>query len=169
MPAQINPRNITIIAMLAAMEVVLSRFLSINAWDLKIGFNFIPIVVAAMMFGPVCAGLVAALGDLIGALLFPIGAYFPGFTATAFITGVVFGLFLYKKQSYLRALIAVLINQLILGLLVNSYWISVLYGSPYLPLLYTRLIQCAILIPVQFIGTVMIWRFVLGQLKKVMV
>ena len=165
---KINLKHITYIAVLTAMEVVLSRFLSINAWNLKIGFNFVPIVLAAMLMGPVQAGLVAALGDFAGALLFPIGAYFPGFTATAFITGVVFGLFLYKRQSYIRTLAAVLINQLILGLLVNSLWISILYGSPYFPLLYTRLIQCAILIPVQFIVITVIQQAVLGRLKRVM-
>ncbi|MBR4719159.1 MAG: folate family ECF transporter S component [Lachnospiraceae bacterium] len=165
--AEFKPRYITFIAMFTAMEVVLSRFLSVNAWNLKIGFNFVPIALAAMLMGPLWAGLVAALGDFVGAILFPIGAYFPGFTATAFLTGVVLGLFLYKKQSFVRILLAVLINQLILGLLINSLWISILYGSPYMPLLYTRLIQCSILIPVQFAGIVLIWKIVLPQIKKV--
>ena len=90
-----------------------------------------------------------ALADLLGALLFPIGAYFPGFTLTAFLTGLVFGLFLYGKQSFPRVLGAVLLNQLLLSLLLNTFWISVLYGSPFGPLLVTRLLQCAVLSAVQ--------------------
>ncbi len=164
---KIKPKHITYIAMFTAMEVVLSRFLSFNAWNLKIGFNFVPIVLAAMLMGPVPAGFTAALGDFVGAILFPIGAYFPGFTFTAFLTGIVFGIFLYEKQSHIRTLTAVLINQLILSLLLNSLWISILYGSPYLPLLSTRLIQCAILIPVQFIVITVIQQAVLLQIKKV--
>ena len=34
-------------AVLIALNVVLSRFLSINAWNLKIGFTFVSIFVAA--------------------------------------------------------------------------------------------------------------------------
>lgn len=144
-------KELTLIAALTAIEIVLSRFLSINAWNIKIGFSFVPIAVAAIILGPVEAGIVAALGDFVGAILFPIGAYFPGFTFTAFLTGLCFGLFLSKKRSSLRILLAVAINQLVLSLLLNSLWISVLYGSPYLPLLGTRLIQCAVLFPLQFV------------------
>ena len=140
-----------ILAMLIALEIVLSRFLSINAWNTKIGFNFVPIVVAAVIFGPVEAAIVAGLGDFLGAILFPIGAYFPGFTFTAAFTGMVFGLFLHKKSDGKNVLFSVLINQLLGSLLLNTLWISILYGSPFGPLLATRLVQVAILAPVQFL------------------
>lgn len=151
-------KELTLIAALTAIEIVLSRFLSINAWNIKIGFNFVPIAAAAVLLGPVEAGLVAAIGDFLGAILFPIGAYFPGFTLTAFLSGLCFGFFLSEKRSSLRILLAVAINQLLLSLLLNSLWISVLYGSPYLPLLGTRLIQCAVLFPVQFAVIVLFTR-----------
>ena len=148
---KIPVRTIVYLGVLTALEIVLNRFLSINAWNLKIGFSFVSVAAAAMLFGPVPAGIVAALGDFLGAVLFPIGPYFPGFTLTAFLTGVVYGLFLWKKRDWLRILGAVAVQQLILSLLLNSLWISVLYSSPYQALLATRSVQCAILIPVQFI------------------
>ena len=153
-----STRTLTLMALLIALEVVLSRFLSISAWNVKIGFSFVPLVIAAILLGPLAAGLVGAFGDFIGALLFPIGAYFPGFTLTAFLTGLVFGLFLHRKQDLGRCLAAVGINQFVLSLLVNTLWISVLYGSPYLPLLATRLIQSAVLTAVQLACIPMIAR-----------
>ncbi len=144
-----NIKTLTLMALLTAVEIVLSRFLSISAWNTKIGFAFIPVVVAAMLLGPYRAGLVAALADFLGAILFPIGAYFPGFTLTAFFMGLIYGLFLYKEQSFLRIVLAVAVHQLLLSLLLNTLWISVLYGSPYGPLLLTRLPQCGILAAVQ--------------------
>ena len=144
-----NSKTLTLMALLTAVEIVLSRFLSISAWNTKIGFAFIPVVVAAMLLGPYRAGLVAALADFLGAILFPIGAYFPGFTLTAFFMGLIYGLFLYKEQSFLRIVLAVAVHQLLLSLLLNTLWISVLYGSPYGPLLLTRLPQCGILAAVQ--------------------
>ena len=144
-------RTLTALAMLIAIEVILSRFLSISAWNIKIGFGFVPVVIAAILYGPLAGGIVGALSDFIGALLFPIGTYFPGFTLSSFLMGVVFGLFLYKKQSWLQGLAAVGINQFILGLFLNTFWISLLYGSPYVPLLATRVFQSILLSVVQLI------------------
>jgi len=147
--ANINTKRLVNLAMLTALEIVLSRFLSITAWNTKIGFAFVPVVVAAMLYGPLSAGIVAALADFVGALLFPVGAYFPGFTLTAFLMGAVYGLCLYKKQSFPRILLAVAVHQLALSLLLNTLWISLLYGSPFRALLVSRLPQCAILAAVQ--------------------
>ena len=148
-------------AVLIAAAIVLSRFLSINAWNLKIGFTFIPIFLAGYLFGPVKGALVGGVADLLGALLFPIGAYFPGFTLTCALEGATYGSLLHKKQTPARILIAVGIVQLVLGLLVNTYWISILYGSPFVPLLATRAVQCIVMIPVEFI--------VIGAMSKTLV
>ena len=147
-------RMLVLLSMLTAMEIVLSRFLSINAWNLKIGFSFVPIVIAAILYGPIGGMCVAALGDFLGAILFPIGPYFPGFTLTALLTGLVFGLFLSEKRKKAKwyavgIILSVLINQLIFSLLLNTYWISVLYGNPYFATFLSRIPQCAILMPVQ--------------------
>ena len=62
-----------------------------------------------------------------------------------------FGLFLHRKQGWLQSIAAVGINQFILSLFLNTLWISILYGSPYVPLLATRVVQCLILTPVQLV------------------
>lgn len=164
---KIDVKKIVIIGMLIALEIVLSRFLSFNAWNMRIGFSFIPIVVAAILYGWLPAAVVAAIADVIGAILFPTGTFFPGFTLTAFLTGTVFGLFLRKDQSLVRVIAAVAIVQFILGLLINTLWISILYGSPYLPLLVTRLLQCGILFVVQIVVT-MILSLVLEKVRPIL-
>lgn len=153
-----NTKTLTILGLLVAVEIVLSRFLSISAWNIKIGFSFVPIALAAILYGPLAGGLVAAVGDFLGAVLFPIGPYFPGFTFTAFLTGMVFGLFLHKKQNLRNIAGAVLVNQLIMSLLLNTLWISILYGSPFLPLLETRVFQAVLLGVVQFVVIRMVGR-----------
>ena len=165
---KINLRTIVYLGVLTALEIVLNRFLSINAWNIKIGFSFVPIAAAAILFGPIPAGIVGALGDFLGAILFPIGPYFPGFTVTAFLMGAVLGLFLQGRPTVRRTLAAVSINQLILGLFLNSLWISILYKSPYVPLLGTRIIQCAILLPVQFAVILLIGKALTTYGKRLM-
>lgn len=148
----ISIQKLAILGVLIAMEIVLSRFVSISTWNMKIGFAFIPVAAAAILLGPVEAAVCGGLADLLGATLFPIGAYFPGFTLTAALTGLEFGLLFHKEQTPLRVVCAVLINQFILGLLCNTYFISVLYGSDFRALLATRVVQSLILTVVQTAG-----------------
>ena len=152
---------LVLLAVLTAMEIVLSRFLSINTWNLKIGFSFVPVVVASMLYGPMGGACVAGLGDFLGATLFPIAPFFPGYTLTAVLTGLVFGLLLYKKQTPIRAGLAVGINQLVFSLVLNTFWIFLTNmdsskAAPYFTILTTRIPQCAILIPVQFAAILLI-------------
>ena len=156
---KLNTRMIATLGMLVAIEVVLSRFLSINMPSFKIGFAFVPCALSAVLFGfgpTVCLEIVA---DLLGATLFPSGSFFPGFTLTAALRGMSYGLLLNKKQTPLRVLLVVLFNQLVLGLGLNSLWISILYGSPYWGLVGLRLAQCLPLIPVEFVVITAIAKF----------
>lgn len=136
-----STHRLAVLAMMVAANVILSRFLSISLWNLKIGFAFIPVVIAAVLFGPVAGGVVGALGDYIGATLFPIAQYFPGFTVTAFFVGAVYGIFLHKKQDMKRILLAILVTECIGSLLLNTFWISMLFGAPFLSLLPPRAVQ----------------------------
>ncbi len=49
-------------AMLVAMEIVLNRFVSIKTPFLKIGLSFVPVVMGAMLYGPVGGAEWAAWG-----------------------------------------------------------------------------------------------------------
>ena len=109
------------------------------------------IFVAGYFHGPAFSATVAVIADIIGALLFPSGAFFPGFTLTALLTGLLFGFMLHKKQTPVRILITVLADQLILGLLINTYWIAILYGTTFGAAVMTRIVQCLIMIPVELV------------------
>ena len=165
MHTKMSVKSISIIGILVAMEIILASF-SIHTWNLKIGFSFIPVVVAAIFYGPVTAGLVGAIGDIMGYILFPIGAYFPGFTLTAFVTGMIFGFFLRKSQSVLNVVLAVLCVQIFVSQFMNTYWISFLYGSPYWALFATRIYQTAAMIAVEIISTLLIVKKVVPVLTR---
>lgn len=167
---KLNTKLVVTVGLLVAMHIVLSRFLSINAWNIKIGFAFVPVFLAAWFFGPIPAALVGGLGDFLGAILFPIGPYFPGFTLSCALTGVIFGLFLHKKQTLPRIVVAVVLNQFGVSLLLTTLWISILYGSPYHVLLLTRVLQAALLATVELTTIIVLSRSAVAlhrQLTKV--
>ena len=139
------------ISVLIATEVVLSRFLSLSTPLTKIGFGFVPIAICAILYGPIFAGIAGAVSDIVGAILFPIGPYFPGFTLSAALTGIVFGVFLFNhKINFIWLLCVVLINCLGISLLISTLWLTIITGTPWMLLLPIRIISSLIMIPVQF-------------------
>jgi len=145
-----NVKRLVLTAMLIAIEIVLTRFLSIQTPILRISFGFLPITVIAILYGPVYAGIGAAIADLIGVMLFPTGAFFPGFTLTAFLTGVTYGIFLYKRpKNLINICAAVLIVTMVLHLALDTWWVQLLTGKGYIALLPARIIKNFIMAPIQ--------------------
>lgn len=144
-------RFLVCIAMLSAMQVVLSRFLSIQTAVAKIGFGFVPVMFAGVLYGVGGGALVGALSDLVGAILFPTGSYFPGYTLTAALSGAVYGWLLRGRNriaqgsqegcrqgcclralwhGVARILLAYVITTLCVTLALNTFWIAL--GKGYL-------------------------------------
>jgi len=156
------------LALLIALEVVLSRWLSFNAMQYKIGFAFVPLAIAAVLYGPMGGITVGGISDLLGATLFPSGPFHPGFTLSAVLKGLMFGLLLRGKgiESSKRIAFAVIFNATVISLALNTLWIHQLYGTPYLILLGGRAVQELILIPVQFIVLRLLGRGKLREMLK---
>ena len=156
------------ISLLIAIEVILTRFCSIQTPIVRIGFGFLPIAIIAIMYGPLSGGIAYAVGDLLGMMLFPSGSYFPGFTLTAFLTGIVYGVFLYNKPiTWPRIVGAVLTVCLVLNLGLDTYWLSILMGKGYVALLPTRIMKAALMVPIQTLITGIIWKKVVIRFVKV--
>lgn len=144
--------KLTILALLTALQVVLGNLIQIPLLGKQFNFGYLPIIAAAAMLGPVPAAIVGGLGDFIGAHLFPAGAYFPGFTLTSAIVGVLYALPLYRKQPcWIRAAIAAVLG-MIPNLFLNSLWLSMLYTSKaYWGWVVARASSYLIEIPVQVV------------------
>lgn len=89
-------------ALLVALQVILARFLSINTTFVVVNFSFLAVALAGILFGPLWGMAVGGVSDLVGASLFPFGAFFPGFTLTAALVGLVYGAFLHTKTGDLQ-------------------------------------------------------------------
>ncbi len=158
--------QVVTMALLIALAIILTRFLSITLPIVRIGFGFIPIAVMGILYGPLWAGVGAALADILGMLIFPTGgSYFPGFTVTALLTGVVYGLIFYKKEiTWKRTVIAVLTITVFLSLGLNTLWLQMLIGKSFLVLLPPRLVQAAIMAPVKILVIQLVLKRIIPRL-----
>lgn len=147
-------KKVILAGLLLAAAVVFNRFLSIKTPIVVISFGFIPKIIIATMFGPWWSMLLFGLADLIGALLFPFGAYFVGYTASAVISGFIYGIFLHRKKkipakTYLwKLIVACLLSNLICNLLLNSVWIYVTTKKAISVILPTRIVKELVTVPI---------------------
>ena len=137
---------------LVALQIVLGNLVQVALLEKQMNLGFLPIAAAGYLFGPVSAMIVAALGDILGTLIFGTGAYFPGFTLTALIVGFLYGVMLYPRyQKWLtkafknhyadiaaRALMAAALAA-VAYIFLNSYWITFFVPKGYWVILLGRL------------------------------
>lgn len=168
-------KKIVLSAMLLAMLIILSRFISIETQFLVISFSFIPIMMSAIWLGPKYSMTISLLGDLIGAILFPFGQYFSGFTISAGISGLIYGIFLYNKkeksdkQFILMLIISSFIVLGIVNIFINSLWLHILYGKAYFIIISTRIIAQIIMLPIQVITIYTLNKFTKSYIKKYLI
>lgn len=164
---KITTEMIVIIGFMIALEIVLSKLVSINIPFLRIGFGFLPIAILAILYGPLWAGISYAIGDVIGGFLFPTGAFFPGFTVTALLTGVFYGVVLYKKTITVgRAAIASTLVCVICNLLINTFWLTFILGKGFFVLLASRAVKELVAIPVMTLLIIVIDKTVIKAIEK---
>lgn len=145
-----NARTLVTVGLLISTEIILTWFLLFQTSIVRISFGFLPIALSAIMFGSVVGGMAAAIADIFRMMIFPKGAYFPGFTFSALISGAVYGVFLHNKPiTILRTALAVLLIALLVDMGLNTLWLSMITGKAALVLLPPRLLKTLIMYPIQ--------------------
>lgn len=143
-------QTLTTVGLFLAIQMVLSSYGVIQLNDsLKISLAHLALAPTAMLFGPVAAALQGALSDILGFLLKPTGPYFPGFTISAALGGVIYGAFLFESDRRLwqivlaRAVIMVFVN-----IALNTFFLTILYGPSQAAMLPVRALKNAMQFPI---------------------
>lgn len=136
-------RSLVIIAMLLAMQVILGTLAAIPVGPtIRISFGYLALSSTGALFGPVASAINGALADIIGFLIHPTGAYFPGFTITGIVSGLIYGFGLFRREpTLIRVLIVKLLIDVICNLLLNTLWLNMLYGKAFWVLLPSRVLK----------------------------
>ncbi len=156
-----NTRVLCTAAVFAALFVVLYSIKLSLSPELRITFTFIPLALAGWLLGPVPAMLVGFVGDVIGCILFPSGPYFPGFTLTKILSGLIYGIFLYRTFPPKAPVFvggAVLGTNLLANVLLNSLWLSILYGKAWGVYAASHLVKNILASPIEIILLIIIIR-----------
>ena len=145
-------KTLAMTAMLLAIAVVLG-FYTLQLTDyIKIGFAYIANELTGMMFGPVVGSVMGGLADLVKYLVKPTGPFFPGFTISGFLGGLIYGIVLYKRPlSIRRIIVANGLVTVLINLLLNTYWLTLLYGNTFVALFPARIVKQIIMMPIEVV------------------
>ena len=90
---------IAICGVMGALAIVLGYVATIRIGDyIRVGFSFLPNVIIDFLFGPVVGGVFGGAMDIIKYLMNPTGPFFPGFTISAIVGAVLYGVILYRQK-----------------------------------------------------------------------
>lgn len=124
--------------LLIALRTVLAVFLSFQITDsLRISVSFLANVVIGVLYGPVVGFVSGAVGDIIQFVIKPTGGFFPGWTLSAALSGLIFGLFFYKRfpkkaldiKYILLCVAAITLETVLINIILGTSWCVLMYGK----------------------------------------
>ncbi len=163
-------RNVVFCGMMAAVAIILGYIATIRIGQfIRIGFSGLPNQVIDYLFGPAVGAIFGAALDIIKWFLQPSGDFFPGFTISAALGGIIYGFAFYKKNITVpRVLIAQLIVKIFVNIGLNSLWLKMLYDQAIIALLPGRILSNAIMLPIDTFITYVMLKAVDRTIKNVL-
>ncbi|MGK0605184.1 folate family ECF transporter S component [Enterococcus gilvus] len=148
----INTNLLTTSALLLAMDVILYK-IAIGPAYFQITFGFLTMALMGYLYGPIWAGLLEMISNILNFTIFGSGTFQTAFLLTAFLGGFINGLFLFgKKVNLLSVIITQLLIMIPISLFINSWLMSVLFGTNFTVVFFGRLIRNIFQIPIQSIA-----------------
>lgn len=126
---KVELRDLVLLGFVVAIKVVLSRF-SLGTTVVHVSLGFIGSVMFGYLFGPVWGAIGGGISDFVSSALFGNqGGFFIGFTLSAMIGPLIYGLLFYKKPVKIwRIILATILVTVIVNIGLNTLWVHLMYG-----------------------------------------
>ncbi len=166
----VRVRTVTTLGLFGAIAVVLGAFTLVLGDYIKIGFSTIANQFVYYLYGPAIGGLFGGVLDILKYFVKPTGAFFPGWTVSAAVAGVLYGCILYRRPlSLMRVLAAELTVSVVCNMLLGTLWLTIMYEKGFLALLPMRILKNLIMWPVNsLIFYSMAWALEKGKVLRVL-
>lgn len=129
-------KNLVLCGLMAGLGVVLGYVATVQVGQyIRIGFSMVPNRIVDFAFGPVAGGIFGGVLDILKYFMTPAGSsgsFFPGFTLSSILTSILYGMILYRRPLTLpRVIVAEVLEKIFIDLILNTIWLSILYGTPF--------------------------------------
>lgn len=152
-----DTRTLVFMALLVAMQIILSKVVSIDLGFARVTISSLPTILAGLWFGPVVGGLCGMTADILGCLLKGF-AVNPLITLSTMTWGIIPALMCplmkgTKLQKTLYLCLSVVCCAVLGTLVLTTCGLVLMNGYNLAAILPGRLIQCAVMIPVYCVLT----------------
>ena len=156
-------KTIVITALLIAVGIILGQFSVQLTETTKIGISFIATQMTANLFGPVVGGIMGGVTDILKFIIKPTGGFLIGYTISAILGPMIYGIMLYKKPiSFWRIFLSKTVVAILINLLLGTFWSYHYFGAAFWAAIPAKLLQQVIQVPIQSV----IYYLVMVALKK---
>lgn len=160
-------RYLALMAAFIAMKIIVGLIRIPVAQNLRISITFILVALEAAIIGPAAGMVSGAVTDTLSFILFPDGAYFPGYTLTAMCGELIYALFLYhKKITVLRLGTAKFLNNYLINVLMGSLWSAILYDKAFIFYALNSLIKNTAMLPFEIAALYLVFRLMIPFLSR---
>ena len=160
-------RTLTLAALFVGLRIVISSFYIPVGENLYIYFNFFVTGLGSLIYGPLVGFGAGFVSDILSFIVHPIGGFFPGYTLTEMLSGMTYGLFLYRARiSVVRVALCKLTVNLLINVALGSVWSAILYGKGYYYYLAKSVVKNLLLWPLEVILLVAFLQLMLPVLAR---
>ncbi len=144
-------------ALFIALAVVLEITCTFKTGYLKVAFKFLAVFASATYYGPIFAGVVGVIADVVNHFVHPTGAFMPQISAIEFFYGLLYGIMFYKKKysrrkNILMIFLCVMMSVGIINLLITSFVLAPVFSMTFTNMMAVRIVPALINFAVQFVG-----------------
>ncbi len=162
-----DTRVLAATAMLMAVSIAVTILYIPLPNNLHIFFDYAPKALCAMVCGPAAALGAGFVVDVLGYLIRPFGAFFPGYTLGTMLSLLLYALVLHgQKPNLARVALARLLVSLINNICLNSLWSSMLYGKAFWVYLTGGIIKNLLWWPIEVAVMVLVFQLVSPVMKR---
>ena len=162
-------RKLTFAALMIALCVVLSHIPAIHLpGDTQVQWTFLAKAITGWVCGPVLGMLFAVAEDTLSFFLTGGGGYpyFPGYTLTTVLGLLTYALFFYRAKPSIPRMIGAKFCINVQNVLLGSLWSAILTGKGWLVIVPIRAAKNLILLPVEILLMVLVFRAIAPALAK---
>lgn len=144
-------RSLSAAALMVGLYLVLNQLSIPLTPQLLLSVRFVALALCGMLAGPVMGAMAGFVCDILGYFLFPFGGgFFPGYTLSTVLAGVIYGVALFRRRpTFWRCLAVKGTINLVINLGFGTLWALILNGRGSLAQLPLRALKNALLWPVE--------------------
>lgn len=156
-----------VLALMMALGITISAFFIPVGENLRIYFSFIPKAIACTIAGPIVALCYGFCSDILGFIIHPSGAFFPGYVLSSMLGCLIYALFLFRQRiTVIKLFLCKLSVNILVNVCLGSLWSCIIMGKGYYYYFAKSVLKNTLMLPFEVLLLYIVLKALLPTLYK---